>query len=56
LVLKDLELVIQAARQAGVKAPLARQMLAVYRATKGSELEGEDFFSVVKLAEREAGL
>ncbi len=56
LVLKDLELVVQAARQAGVKAPLARHMLAVYRATKGSELEGEDFFSVVKLAEREAGL
>ena len=56
LVLKDLELVVKAARDSGVKAPLARHMLAVYRAVKGSELEGEDFFSVVKVAERESGL
>ena len=56
LVLKDLELVVRAARESGVKAPLARHMLALYRAMKGSELEGEDFFSVVKVAERESGL
>lgn len=56
LVLKDLELVVRTARESGVKAPLARHMLALYRAMKGSELEGEDFFSVVKVAEREAGL
>jgi 3-hydroxyisobutyrate dehydrogenase-like beta-hydroxyacid dehydrogenase len=56
LVLKDLELLVKAARESGVKAPLARHMLAVYRAVKGSELEGEDFFSVVKVTERESGL
>jgi 3-hydroxyisobutyrate dehydrogenase-like beta-hydroxyacid dehydrogenase len=56
LVLKDLELVVSAARQSGVKVPLARHMLALYRAMKDSELAGEDFFSVVKISEREAGL
>ena len=56
LVLKDLELVVKATRESGVSAPLARHMLAMYRAMKGSELEGEDFFSVVKVAERASGL
>ena len=56
LLLKDLELAVHAARDSGIKTPLARHMLAMYRAMKGSELEGEDFFSVVKVAERESGL
>ena len=55
LLTKDLELIVEAARQAGVPAPLASHMLSVYR-SMDSALSAEDFFSVVKLTERAAGL
>ena len=56
LVTKDLELVSEAAQDAGVPAPLAARMLAVYRGMIAAGRAGEDFFSVVKETEREAGL
>lgn len=56
LVMKDLDLLVEAARAAGVPVPLAMHMQAVYRRVMDSELASEDFFSVVKLAERESGL
>src|SRR5262245_17321896 len=55
LLTKDLDLIVEAARQAGVPAPLASHMQAVYRAMDAA-LSAEDFFSVVKLTERAAGL
>jgi 3-hydroxyisobutyrate dehydrogenase-like beta-hydroxyacid dehydrogenase len=55
LLLKDLSLIVEAARQAGVPAPLASHMLSVYRAMDPA-LAAEDFISVVKLTERAAGL
>jgi 3-hydroxyisobutyrate dehydrogenase-like beta-hydroxyacid dehydrogenase len=48
LVLKDLDLIVEAARQAGIDVPLARQVQAAYRAMGQAELTGEDFFSLVK--------
>jgi 3-hydroxyisobutyrate dehydrogenase-like beta-hydroxyacid dehydrogenase len=51
LVLKDIDLMVEAARQAGLDVPLARHMQRVYRGMD-SALAGEDFFSVVKLADR----
>jgi 3-hydroxyisobutyrate dehydrogenase-like beta-hydroxyacid dehydrogenase len=56
LLMKDLDLMVEAARHAGVPVPLASQMQAVYRRMMDSELATEDFFSVVKVLEREAGL
>jgi 3-hydroxyisobutyrate dehydrogenase-like beta-hydroxyacid dehydrogenase len=56
LLLKDLDLMVEAARQAGVPVPLATHMQSLYRGIMDSALAGEDFFSVVKVAEREAGL
>jgi 3-hydroxyisobutyrate dehydrogenase-like beta-hydroxyacid dehydrogenase len=56
LLLKDLDLMVEAARQAGVAVPLASHMQAVYRGMMDSGLADEDFFSVVKVAQREAGL
>jgi 3-hydroxyisobutyrate dehydrogenase-like beta-hydroxyacid dehydrogenase len=53
LVLKDLDLMVEAARQAGVQVPLASHMQALYRGMIDSGLADEDFFSVVKLAERD---
>jgi 3-hydroxyisobutyrate dehydrogenase-like beta-hydroxyacid dehydrogenase len=50
LVLKDLELIVEAARQAGIEVPLARQVQGAYRAMQKSQLEDEDFFSLVKPA------
>jgi 3-hydroxyisobutyrate dehydrogenase-like beta-hydroxyacid dehydrogenase len=55
LLAKDLDLIVEAARQAGVPAPLASHMLSVYRAMDPA-LAAEDFISVVKLTERAAGL
>jgi 3-hydroxyisobutyrate dehydrogenase-like beta-hydroxyacid dehydrogenase len=55
LLTKDLDLIVEAARQAGVPVPLASHMQAVYRAMDAA-LAAEDFFSVVKLTERAAGL
>jgi len=55
LLTKDLDLIVEAARQAGVPAPLASHMQAVYRAMEPA-LAAEDFISVVKLTERAAGL
>lgn len=56
LVMKDLDLVVQAAGEAGVPVPLAEHMQAVYREMIAAGLAGEDFFSVVKQSERGAGL
>ena len=50
LLLKDLDLMVEAARQAGVQVPLAAQMQSLYRGIMDSELAGEDFFSIVKLS------
>jgi 3-hydroxyisobutyrate dehydrogenase-like beta-hydroxyacid dehydrogenase len=50
LVLKDLDLMVEAARQAGVQVPLAAQMQSLYRGIMDSELADEDFFSIVKLS------
>ena len=55
LLVKDLSLIVEAARQAGVPAPLASHMLSVYRGMD-SALAAEDFISVVKLTEHAAGL
>src|SRR5580765_4290266 len=48
LVLKDLDLIVETARQAGVDVPLAKEMQAAYRAMAKSQLAAEDFFSLVK--------
>jgi 3-hydroxyisobutyrate dehydrogenase-like beta-hydroxyacid dehydrogenase len=56
LLMKDVDLMVEAARQAGVPVPLASHMQAVYRRMMDSSLASEDFFSVVKVLEREAGL
>ena len=48
LLLKDLDLIVEAARQAGVDVPLAREVQAAYRAMSKSQLVGEDFISIVK--------
>jgi len=49
LVLKDLDLIVEAARQAGLDVPLARHVQAAYRGMSKSQLAAEDFFSLVKL-------
>ena len=46
LVLKDLELMLDAARHAGVELPLAAHMERLYRSLEKSRLAGEDFFSI----------
>jgi len=48
LVLKDLDLIVETARQAGVDVPLAKEVQAAYRAMAKSQLTAEDFFSLVK--------
>jgi 3-hydroxyisobutyrate dehydrogenase-like beta-hydroxyacid dehydrogenase len=48
LVLKDLDLIVETARLAGVDVPLAKEVQAAYRAMAKSQLAAEDFFSVVK--------
>jgi len=48
LLLKDLDLIVEAARQAGVDVPLAKEVQAAYRAMAKSQLAAEDFFSIVK--------
>lgn len=48
LVLKDLDLIVETARQAGVEVPLAKEVQAAYRAMAKSQLAAEDFFSIVK--------
>jgi 3-hydroxyisobutyrate dehydrogenase-like beta-hydroxyacid dehydrogenase len=48
LVLKDLELIVEAPRQACIDVPLARQVQGAYRAMDKTQLGGEDFFSLVK--------
>jgi 3-hydroxyisobutyrate dehydrogenase-like beta-hydroxyacid dehydrogenase len=56
LVMKDLDLVVSAAHDAGVPVPLAARMQTIYRRMIAAGLADEDFFSVVKETEREAGL
>ncbi|HET7669822.1 MAG TPA: NAD(P)-dependent oxidoreductase [Burkholderiales bacterium] len=46
LVLKDLDLMIEAARQAGLDLPLAAHMQSLYRGLEESRLLGQDFFSI----------
>ena len=46
LVLKDLDLMIDAARHAGLELPLAAHMQSLYRGLEESRLAGEDFFSI----------
>lgn len=48
LVLKDLDLIVEAARQAGIEVPLASEMRAAYQRMPKSQLTGEDFISIVK--------
>lgn len=51
LLMKDLDLIMKAARDAGLDLPLAGQMQGLYRGLAGTPLEHEDFFSIVKLTE-----
>jgi 3-hydroxyisobutyrate dehydrogenase-like beta-hydroxyacid dehydrogenase len=46
LVLKDLDLMLEAARHAGLELPLAAHVRELYRALDESRLAGEDFFSI----------
>ena len=46
LVLKDIDLMIEAARHAGLELPLAAHMQSLYRGLEESRLAGEDFFSI----------
>ena len=48
LVLKDLDLIVEAARQAGIDVPLAREVRAAYQRMAKAQLVGEDFISIVK--------
>ena len=48
LMLKDLDLIVEAARQAGLSVPLASEMRAAYQRMAKSQLAGEDFISIVK--------
>jgi 3-hydroxyisobutyrate dehydrogenase-like beta-hydroxyacid dehydrogenase len=48
LVLKDLDLIVEAARQVGIDVPLAREVRAAYQRMAKSQLVGEDFISIVK--------
>lgn len=48
LLLKDLDLIVGAARAAGVPVPLAEHMRAAYARLLAAGLQDEDFFSVVK--------
>jgi 3-hydroxyisobutyrate dehydrogenase-like beta-hydroxyacid dehydrogenase len=51
LMMKDLDLLMAAAEEAGVPLPLARHMQELYRRALASDIAGEDFFSVIKLSE-----
>lgn len=46
LVLKDLDVMIEAARHAGLELPLATHVRELYRGLDESRLTGEDFFSI----------
>jgi 3-hydroxyisobutyrate dehydrogenase-like beta-hydroxyacid dehydrogenase len=48
LMLKDLDLIVEAARQAGVDVPLASEVRAAYQRMAKAQLVGEDFISIVK--------
>lgn len=48
LMLKDLDLIVEAARQAGIAVPLASEMQAAYQRMPKSQLTAEDFISIVK--------
>lgn len=56
LVAKDLELIVAAARTAGVPVPLAENVQAAYARRIAEGYAEEDFFAIVKAAERAAGL
>jgi 3-hydroxyisobutyrate dehydrogenase-like beta-hydroxyacid dehydrogenase len=56
LVMKDLDVLVKAAGEAGVPVPLAEHMQAVYREVIAAGFAQEDFFSIVKKTERDSGL
>ena len=56
LLAKDLELIVAAAKAAGVPVPLAEQVQADYRKLIAEGGGEEDFFALVKASERAAGL
>lgn len=56
LIAKDLDLIVGAAKAAGVPVPLAEHMQAAYAKLIGEGFAEEDFFGIVKAVERSAGL
>jgi 3-hydroxyisobutyrate dehydrogenase-like beta-hydroxyacid dehydrogenase len=56
LLAKDLDLIVGAAKAAGVPVPLAEHMQAAYAKLIEEGLAEEDFFGIVKGVERSAGL
>jgi 3-hydroxyisobutyrate dehydrogenase-like beta-hydroxyacid dehydrogenase len=56
LIAKDLDLIVGAAKDAGVPVPLARHMQAAYARLIEDGFADEDFFGIVKAVERSAGL
>lgn len=56
LLAKDLELIVGAARAAGVPVPLAEQVREAYAKLIAEGFAEEDFFGIVKAVERAAGL
>lgn len=56
LMAKDLELIVGAARAAGVPVPLAEQVRETYAKLIADGFAEEDFFGVVKAVERASGL
>jgi 3-hydroxyisobutyrate dehydrogenase-like beta-hydroxyacid dehydrogenase len=56
LIAKDLELLVDGAREMGVPVPLAEHVQGLYRKMIEKGLGEEDFFSVIKINEEQAGL
>lgn len=56
LMAKDLELIVAAAKTAGVPVPLAEQVRETYAKRIADGFAEEDFFGIVKAVERAAGL
>jgi 3-hydroxyisobutyrate dehydrogenase-like beta-hydroxyacid dehydrogenase len=56
LIAKDLDLIVGAAKTAGVPVPLAEHMQAAYARLIEDGFADEDFFGIVKAVERSAGL
>jgi 3-hydroxyisobutyrate dehydrogenase-like beta-hydroxyacid dehydrogenase len=56
LILKDIDLMLAAARASGVKLPLTSATRQVMQAAIGAGYGDEDYMAIIKLAERQAGL